>query len=385
MKLSAFFFKPRQQPAWWQRFTEANPVVPNLIAVIVLVWLCFSLSSIVTASEKNNRGTFVETVGVVSNSEPLVKTAIRLRTAYHNVFPEEARMLVSNLFANIALYFAIPLILLLELLFPFNPKQPLISKGLLQDAIWYILLTPLSLLILYPVVAFFRSLFTEYLGFFALEKAAAWPAYVQIIAAMMLAEFFLWFNHFARHKIRTLWFFHAVHHSQRELNIFTDDRAHIVDLTIGSLLSFIPFFIFNVSTLNAVLVIGLYKPIHNRFIHANVKINLGWLGWLLTSPQFHRVHHSSEPEHADKNFGVYLSVYDYLFGTACRSRTIYPQTGINDTNFPVEDNVSFAQLPKNWIAQTAYPFRQLFAQIHSLYNLVILHLRVWLRRMKQDT
>jgi sterol desaturase/sphingolipid hydroxylase (fatty acid hydroxylase superfamily) len=352
--------------------------------VAVLFWICFSLSTIISASEKNGHGKFVETIGVVSNSKPLVEKTISLRTAYHNIFPEEARSIVSNLFANIALYLAIPLILLLELLFPFNPAQPLISKGLLQDAIWYIVFTPLTILILVPVVEFLHSMFIQHLGFLALSNAVFWPPYVQIIAALLLAEFFLWFNHFVRHKIRTLWFFHAVHHSQRELNIFTDDRAHIVDLTIGALLSFIPFFIFDVSTLYAVMVIGIYKPIHNRFIHANLKINLGWLGLLVTSPQFHRVHHSAEPEHADKNFGVYFSIYDYLFGTACHSRNIYPQTGIEDSRFPFEDKVRLSQLPKNWLTQTIYPFMQVAEQVQSLSRLNIIRFRIRLRKFRNS-
>jgi sterol desaturase/sphingolipid hydroxylase (fatty acid hydroxylase superfamily) len=380
MILHDMLFKPRQLPVWWHRFTEANPVVPSVIAVAVLTWICFSLSSIFSASEKHGHGQFVETIGVVSKSEPLVEKAISLRRAYHNLFPEEARTVVNYLFGNIALYLVVPLLLLLEFLFPCNPSQPLISKGLLQDAIWYIVFTPLTLLFLIPFIEFLHGLFIQHLGFLALGTAAAWPPYLQIIAAMLLAEFFIWFNHFARHKIRTLWFFHAVHHSQRELNIFTDDRAHIIDLLIGALLSFIPFFIFDVSNLYAVMVIGIYKPIHNRFIHANLKINLGWLGWLVTSPQFHRVHHSADPAHVDKNFGVYFSIYDYLFGTACLSRTVYPQTGIQDSRFPNEDKVKVSQLPKNWLVQTVYPFIQVFEQLRASCRLNLSRVRVRLRR-----
>jgi sterol desaturase/sphingolipid hydroxylase (fatty acid hydroxylase superfamily) len=207
----------------------------------------------------------------------MVEKAISLRTAYHHLFPAEVRTIVNNLYCNIPLYMVVPLLLLLEFLFPCNPFQPLIGKGFLQDAVWYTLFTPMTILIIFPIVEFLHSLF----GFFTLGAAITWPPYLQIIAALLLAEFFTWCNHFVRHKVRTLWYFHAVHHSQRELNIFTDDRAHFVDLLIGNLLTFLPFFIFDVSNLYAVMIIGLYKPIHNRFIHANLKINLGWLGWLL--------------------------------------------------------------------------------------------------------
>jgi sterol desaturase/sphingolipid hydroxylase (fatty acid hydroxylase superfamily) len=372
-------FKSRKLPEWWLRFTSANPAVPNLIALTGLAWICFSLAIIISASEKHGHGQVIETFGVVSKSKPLIDKAISLRTAYHDLFPVEVRVLFSNLYGNIALYLVVPFLLLLEFLFPCNPSQPLIGKGFLQDAFWYAVDTPITLILLFPVVGFLRNLFDQHLGFLTLDSAIAWPAYLQIMAAMLLAEFFIWINHFARHKIHTLWLFHAVHHSQKELNVFTDDRAHIVDLLVGSLLTFIPFFIFDVSNLYAVTIIGIYKPIHNRFIHANLKINLGWLGWVLTSPQFHRIHHSSDTVHADKNFGVYFSIYDHLFGTACPSRDVYPQTGIDDTRFPTEDKVRVSQLPRNWLVQMVYPFKQLFQQFQASRRLHFFRARVRLR------
>jgi len=358
-------FKPRRLPRRWLQFTEANPVFPVIISVAGLLWIWFSIAHIVNASAQHGSGHMIETIKVFSGSKPLIDWVANLRTAYHNLFPAEIRDLVANLYGNIAMYLVVPFLLFLEFLFPCNPSQPLIGKGFLQDALWYIIDTPLSLLILFPVAGVLRGLFDHYLGFLSLSPATVWPVYLQIIAALLLAEFFIWFNHFARHKIHTLWLFHAVHHSQKEMNVFTDDRAHIIDLLIASLLSLIPFFIFHVSTYYAVVLVGIYKPIHNRFIHANIKINLGWLGWLFTSPQFHRVHHSREPEHLDKNFGVYFSIYDHLFGTAWRSRDVYPQTGIADSRFPTEDRVRVSALPKNLLRQMIYPFIQIFEDIRN--------------------
>ena len=379
-------FRPRKRPGWWLRFTEANPVLPNLIAVAGLALICFSLAHIIDNSKTpGDNGQIIETLGTVSKSKPLVDKAVSLRTVYHNLFPAEARNLVSNLLGNIALYLVVPFLLFLEFLFPCNPSQPLIGKGFLQDAIWYVVDTPLTLFILFPVIGFLRSLFVQYLGFLALGSATAWPAYLQIIAAMLLAEFFIWLNHFVRHKIHTLWLFHAVHHSQKEINIFTDDRAHIVDMIVGQLLTFIPFFIFDVSNLYIVTVIAIYKPIHNRFIHANLKINLGWLGWLVTSPQFHRVHHSADPAHADKNFGGYFSIFDYLFGTACQSRDVYPETGIADSRFPSEDKVRVSQLPRNWLLQMVYPFVQVFDKIPTSRGMNFFRVRIRLRNSRNDS
>ncbi len=378
-------FKARKLPAWWLRFTEANPLLQSIIAVAGLSLICFSLGQIVRVSEQSSHGLIIETLGSVFKSKPFVEKAVSLRVAYHKIFPPEIRNLLFNLYGNIAMYLVVPFILFLELLFPYNPSQPLIGKSFLQDAIWYAADTPLTLIILYPVIGFLHGLFDQHLGFLTLSKAVAIPIILQIIAALLLAEFFIWFNHFIRHKIPALWFFHAVHHSQKELNLFTDDRAHIVDLVVGQLLTFIPFFIFDVSNLYVVAVIAIYKPIHNRFIHANLKINLGWLGLVFTSPQFHRVHHSVEPEHADKNFGVYFSIYDYLFGTAWLDHHVYPRTGIADSKFPTEDRVGLSQLPKNWLAQVVYPFRQVFEKLMIFFRLCVSRLRTRLRDQRNES
>jgi sterol desaturase/sphingolipid hydroxylase (fatty acid hydroxylase superfamily) len=355
-------FKARQLPRWWVRFAEANPFIPNFIAVTGLTWICFLLAPGMSNSENSNHGELVEIIGLLSGSKTLVDKAIVLREAYHRGFPEEVRYFVSHLFYNKALYILLPFLLALEYLFPCKPSQPLIGKGFLQDAIWYVMIAPVRVLILFPVSQLLRGIFVDHLSFLTFRSAIGWPVYMQVIAAILVAEFLMWFNHFVRHKIRALWLFHAVHHSQKDINVFTDDRGHIVDQLIGSLLTFIPFFMFDVSNIYVVTIIGLYMPIHNRFIHANIKINLGWLGWLVTSPQFHRVHHSNNPGHLDKNFGVHLSIFDYFFGTACKSRFIFPATGIEDPKFPTEENISVWQLPGNWIKQTIYPFLQLFEQ-----------------------
>jgi hypothetical protein len=84
----------------------------------------------------------------------------------------------------------------------------------------------------------------------------------------------------------------------------------------------------------------------------------------------------------DKNFGVYLSIFDYLFGTACRDRSVYPQTGIDDSRFPNEDKVPLSQLPKNWLAQTIYPFKQMKGELEAFYKLRLSHFRFRLRRIR---
>ena len=352
-------FGPRHLPGWWERFTEAHPALPTLVALSGLGWICYSLSQIVVGAQVHGHGQLIETLEVVSGSESLVSRAIGLRDLYHHYFPAEVRNLVASLYGNLALYLVIPFLWLLEVLFPCRPSQPLIGRGFLQDAVWFVVIGPTRILVLFPMSELLRRLFEHQLAFLTVDAAADWPLSIQITLALLATEFLRWLSHYARHRVHALWLFHAIHHSQEEINVFTDDRVHIVDLVVLSLLTFIPFLVFRVPDFYTLSIIGLYLPIHNRFVHANVKINLGWLGWLIASPQFHRVHHSADLAHANTNYGVYLSAFDYLFGTAYPCRDIYPETGIGDPGFPNEGKLRVRQLAGNWLAQTLYPFTQL--------------------------
>ncbi len=363
MVLYDILFKPRRLPEWWYRFTEKYPIVPNFISIVGLALICISIANNVVTAEKNSKAQVLNNHKIVTKQSPKAEHNFSLREVYHNYVPDEVRYMLSELYGNIALYTVIPFLMFLEFFFPYNRNQPLVNKGFLQDIAWYFLGTPFVVLLLLPILHFLNRQFDQHLSFLSIESSKNWPVYLQIACALFLAECINWFNHFVRHKVKVLWWFHAVHHSQKDLNVFTDDRTHIFDLLVELILNFIPFFIFHVTSLYAVAIIGLYKPIHTRFIHSNLKINLGWLGWILTSPQFHRVHHSVVPEHFDKNFSVYFSFVDLIFGTAFPSRTVYPITGIPDLNFPLEEKVRFGQLPRNIIRQTIYPFKQVAARI----------------------
>jgi sterol desaturase/sphingolipid hydroxylase (fatty acid hydroxylase superfamily) len=346
-------------PSWWTRFTSSYPFFPNLFAVLGLTWICYSLAHNLNIAQGHPHGAIVEVLKAVSGSQLLVDKAIHWRAEYHDMVPGDVRIIISNIFTNWSIWLVVPYILFLEMLFPCNPAQPLIGKGFLQDAIWYIANILLSVLILFPIISVLRSLFEKHAGFLIVGSAGNWPISMRIIVALLVAEFFRWFNHFIRHKIGMLWEFHAVHHSQKEINAFTDDRGHVVDQLVSTMADFAPFVIFQVPNAFALSIIFLYRPIHNRFVHANLSINLGWLGYVFTSPQFHRVHHSSDPLHADKNYGVLFSFFDYFFGTAVLSRYVYPETGIHDPRFPTEDKVSLLMLPKNLGIQMLYPFRKI--------------------------
>ena len=152
-----------------------------------------------------------------------------------------------------------------------------------------------------------------------------------------------------------------IHHSQRELNLFTDLRVHAVEYVIAQAIMFIPLFMLPL-THPAIMGYGAVMLWYTRLIHANVRTNFGPLKNILVSPQYHRVHHSIERRHQDKNFGVRLTIWARMFGTLHPDYDEYPATGVEGVDFVPPTRLS----PMVWLgsvgSQLVYPFRQLLSR-----------------------
>src|SRR5262249_49555733 len=150
----------------------------------------------------------------------------------------------------------------------------------------------------------------------------------------------------------------AVHHSQRELNFFTDFRYHALEYLVRSTVLVIPFLLLKIDT-PTILVFAVLQRWHTRFYHGNIRTNLGPLRYLLVTPQSHRIHHSIESRHFNKTFGSIFSIWDYLFGTQHRGYDEYPRTGIADQNFPLEVSKAPLHVLLTPAVQHLYPLQKL--------------------------
>lgn len=249
-------------------------------------------------------------------------------------------------------------ILVLEKLRPADRAQRVFSWGLLQDFMWFNLDAAFKVALLPAFAGAMKMLYDAMTGGYHTELPGGWPLGARIVAAFVAFDFLQWFHHWVRHKVTAFWHFHAVHHSQRELNVFTDLRVHAAEYLIAEVVVFVPMFALSLPALAVMGVAGL-RWWYTRFIHANIRTNLGPLKHLLVTPQFHRVHHSIEPEHQDKNFGVVLSVWDRMFGTLHAGYDDYPATGV--VGLPAEPPHRFAPgaWARDYAALFAHPFRQL--------------------------
>ena len=145
-------------------------------------------------------------------------------------------------------------------------------------------------------------------------------AFLSFLVYFALYDFAAYWVHRAQHRFAWWWALHSLHHSQRRVTVWTDDRNHVLDdLLVNLVLAVFAQFV-GVQPDDFVLILMVGRLIES-WSHANVDMSFGRLGErLLVGPRFHRLHHAradaAQPHIHDHNFAPVLPVWDMLFGTA---------------------------------------------------------------------
>jgi len=160
---------------------------------------------------------------------------------------------------------------------------------------------------------------------------------VSFLIYLVALDFFDYWYHRGQHHVRWWWGLHSLHHSQRNMNLWSDDRNHLLDDLLRDIyLAIIALFI-GVQPGQYVLLVALSRIIQS-LQHANIRIHFGAIGErLLVSPRFHRLHHAIGVGHESRgrnslgghNFAVLFPVWDIVFGTA-RFGATFEATGVRD-------------------------------------------------------
>jgi sterol desaturase/sphingolipid hydroxylase (fatty acid hydroxylase superfamily) len=271
-------------------------------------------------------------------------------------------LVVENMVLSWTFYALFGLLLLLERFQPARPRQAAFSTALIHDGLWFVSGACFIGAAMPALWNLLRRGYDTYLSFLRVESVDLLPMPLQVAIVVFLADFVRWFHHVVRHKIALFWHFHAVHHSQKDLNAFTDLRVHPVERIIEAAVSSLPFFALQPGVaFPALAAWGMFGVWYARFYHSNVRTNLGVLRYVLVTPQSHRIHHSRSPEHQDTNFGAIFSIWDQLFGTQYRGYEEYPETGVVDASFPHESALGVGAVAAAFARQLVYPFQLAFA------------------------
>jgi sterol desaturase/sphingolipid hydroxylase (fatty acid hydroxylase superfamily) len=177
-----------------------------------------------------------------------------------------------------------------------------------------------------------------------LDQALApwWPgvtdtAVFALLVYVLVFDFVDYWIHRGQHGLRWWWSLHALHHSQRQMTMWSDNRNHLLDDLIRDSLLVLVAKAIGIAPSQFVAIVVATQLLES-LSHANVRWSFGTvLQRVLVSPRFHRVHHGIGVGHESQgrgtlgghNFAVLLPVWDMLFGTADFT-TGYGPTGIRD-------------------------------------------------------
>lgn len=227
--------------------------------------------------------------------------------------------------------FTLSLMTAAELLLP-REKQPL-RQRLVGLGIW-VLYVPINIIILRVFHNFWasvgiRPLITIPLSF---DWAGVFAMVLAPIAGALAYDFFFYWFHRAQHALA--WRFHAVHHSMRELNA-VNSYHHVSEPIFQAIFLLLPASVVMADTGPVVPAMLIILQLQASFIHSPTRINLGPLRVFFCDNRFHRIHHSVEEKHFDKNFGAFSTLWDRLFGTAwVPAENEWPETGLAEIDQP---------------------------------------------------
>jgi sterol desaturase/sphingolipid hydroxylase (fatty acid hydroxylase superfamily) len=162
---------------------------------------------------------------------------------------------------------------------------------------------------------------------------AAGFAVVPIIP-FLAADFLYYWFHRLQHTVPFLWRFHQVHHAIEELNA-ANSAHHLSEEIFKIPFIVIPLVLLVEIKVAEIPVIAGLLAAWATLVHANTRITLGPLNYIVAWPQYHRVHHSRDERHHNKNFASVFSFWDTLFGTAYWPRNDEViKTGVADVREP---------------------------------------------------
>ncbi|HEY8893981.1 MAG TPA: sterol desaturase family protein [Niastella sp.] len=160
----------------------------------------------------------------------------------------------------------------------------------------------------------FRGVYVVILDYFYRHHILSFSHVVVYWVMLLLLEDFLyyWLHRFD-HEIRLFWAVHVTHHSSENFNFTVGFRSSVFQ-PLYRFIYFIPLALMGFKPLD-ILFMYSATQIWGIFVHTKLINKMGWLEYFLVTPSHHRVHHASNPKYLDKNMGMFLIIWDKMFGT----------------------------------------------------------------------
>ena len=244
---------------------------------------------------------------------------------------------------------------LLEIIFPWRKNQSFIRKDFWMDVFYMFFNFFIFSILISGDYKALGLLFNE-IGIttksLAVFNISNWPIGLQLVVFFVILDFVQWLTHVLLHKYEVLWRFHKVHHSVKEMGFAAHLRYHWMENILYKPLKTL-----------GVMVLGGFEPeqayiVHfiaitiGHLNHANIRITWGPFKYILNNSVMHLYHHMKAlPENKPKgiNFGISLSIWDFLFKT----NYVPDENGEIELGFSNEEN-----FPKGFLGQLLTGFRK---------------------------
>ncbi len=245
-------------------------------------------------------------------------------------------------------------VFILERIIPWRKEQKVLRKGFFQDIFWLVFNG--------RFLGFLLAIFTAKLiqalnGYLyniglpvpeSLNLIQGMPLWQQFIIFFIVKDFIEWNIHRLLHIFPPFWEFHKLHHSIETMDWIGNMRFHWGEVIVYKSISYLPLAIFGVEG-SVLFAIAIVNTIIGHLNHSNLAISWGPLRYIINSPKMHIWHHDVIlRSKGGQNFGITLSVWDWLFGTAYMpdERDMPDKIGFDDID----------KYPQNTFARFFYPF-----------------------------
>lgn len=203
---------------------------------------------------------------------------------------------------------------LLERLWPRHP-QGLLRRGIVTDLI-YLIFNSEYLGVLLGTASIYLVQWLRVHDWLDIGVMRSQPFWIQFPVLVLVMDFSRYLIHNMLHRVGWLWEFHKVHHSIEQLDWIGNWRFHWFEVVVYDTLLYIPAAFFGFRA-DAMFWFGVVNTAVGHFAHSNLNIWIGPLKYILNSPEMHQWHHNHpDAGPVNKNFGVSLALWDWIFGTA---------------------------------------------------------------------
>ncbi len=241
----------------------------------------------------------------------------------------------------------------LELLRPWRKDQPRFRRDFWLDAFYMFFNFFLFSLIIYNAASdVVVQLFNDFLALFGITNLVAlevgsWPTWGQLLALFLVRDFVQWNVHRLLHRVPFLWEFHKVHHSVKQMGFAAHLRYHWMENVVYRSIEYLPLAMIGFG-IDDFFIVYVFTLVVGHFNHSNFRLPLGPLKYLFNNPQMHIWHHAKALPAASPygvNYGLTLSLWDYLFGSA-----YIPHSGRDiELGFPGDE-----EFPESFLGQITY-------------------------------